>query len=195
MSSPSTFGRSAPDGTDQTANDYYPSDLPVDDSAGRWNLNLLEFQASVLTSLLLLTIGCGRLSTAPQPESSSAAQAAAVAEIRVHPEEFEVEVGEGLDLDSEVLAEDGSPVDRSVTWRSRDTSIAMVSDDGHLVARTEGEVEVVASADGVEDEARGAIVPHRVARLLVSADSLTLAVGEEKTLDGTAVGQIGRAHV
>jgi alpha-tubulin suppressor-like RCC1 family protein len=84
-------------------------------------------------------------------------------------------------------------VGRAVAWRSADTLIASVSDDGQVVSRFPGQTTITATSEGVAGSAtivvRG---PASVASVIVSPDTLSIEVGQGWQFNATTLDSAAR---
>jgi hypothetical protein len=71
-----------------------------------------------------------------------------VAVVEVQDAPATLRVGQSINLNARVRAADGAILNRSVTWSSSDTALAVISAGGMLTARTAGSVRVRASSGG-----------------------------------------------
>ena len=115
---------------------------------------------ALLISFLALTT-CGKDSTGPSEGG--------VESIVVNPPTSTVAIGASVGLSAQILDAEGNAVsDRSVHWASQDENIATVSEDGVVVGRRIGAVQVAASAGG-----RSGLAQINVTAVPVASVSLT----------------------
>lgn len=70
----------------------------------------------------------------------------------------------------------------SVTWKSSDPNVAVVSNKGVITAKSAGTATVTATAGGVSASCKVTVTPA-VAKIAVSYSALTLEVGKKASLD------------
>lgn len=108
-----------------------------------------------------------------------------VSSVTVSPGSKTVDVGDSFSLSASVYPSNAT--DRSVTWRSSDTSVATVDSYGNVNARGSGSARIYATAnDGSGASDYCALTVRSVKPTSISLpSSLEIAVGESKTLSPT----------
>jgi eukaryotic-like serine/threonine-protein kinase len=131
-----------------------------------WVPPLLLLAAAVLMMLLRMRSGLQLIVTPPSVQVATGSVvplAAAVTTTR-----------------SEVVA------NRPITWRSRDTTVAVVSDSGVVLGRREGVTQITASNERIVTAVPVTVVAARVSVLVVAPKALAVKVGTVTTLRATA---------
>jgi uncharacterized protein YjdB len=94
--------------------------------------------------------------------------------------------GRTLTLDASARDSTGAPlVGRQPTWTSSDVAIATVS-AGVVRGVATGQARITATLDGVSASALVSVLPDGVARVVPSADAVTLEIGQSVTLTAVA---------
>lgn len=106
-----------------------------------------------------------------------------VSRITVDRASAELRIGDTIQLNASVYPSNAA--DRSVFWRSDNSSIASVSSTGLVTAKSEGLVRVWARAGGKEDYCSILVVPREVEGLTLSASELELSPGETQLLSAS----------
>ncbi len=96
-----------------------------------------------------------------------------VAGVQVIPEDATMETGDTLGLSAVVTPDDAT--DKSVTWSSSDTDVAMVETDGEVTAVGAGEATITAASGSFSDTCAVTVL-QPVTSVDIDADALTLAV-------------------
>ncbi len=116
-----------------------------------------------------------------------------VAKVTVSPGSLTLEAQETGQLTATLEDAAGNVLtDRAVSWRSEDRDIARVDSDGLVTARSQGVVEITATAEGVVGTAQVA-VDNPVASVEISPSAPTIEVGE--TLQLTAIAKDGSGSI
>ncbi|NNG16698.1 MAG: protein kinase [Gemmatimonadales bacterium] len=112
-------------------------------------------------------------------EPAPAANAAAVRSIELSPSLDSFPVGRAQPFAVELRDVAGNVVaGRSVSWTSSSPSVATVSLDGVVTALGEGTTRITASSEGVSRSATLVVVPVPVARIEITPNAPSVAVGE-----------------
>ncbi len=106
-----------------------------------------------------------------------------VSRVTVDRASAELRIGDTIQLNASVYPSNAA--DRSVSWRSDDSSVASVSSTGLVTAKGEGLVRVWARAGGKEDYCSILVVPREVEGLTLSASELELSPGETQLLSAS----------
>ena len=91
-----------------------------------------------------------------------------VVEVRVLPDSALVETGATRQFTAELIDPLGNPIERAVDWSTTQPALATVDETGLLTALAPGQLEVVASVDGVSDGA-GVLVHDPILAVMVSS--------------------------
>ena len=108
-----------------------------------------------------------------------------VSSVTVSPGSKTVDVGDSFSLSASVYPSNAT--NRSVSWRSSDTSVATVDSYGNVIARSSGSARIYATANdgsGASDYCALTVRSAKPTSISLPA-SLEIAVGESKTLSPT----------
>ena len=129
----------------------------------------------------LITATCdgnqGRLRVTVAPPRADA--------ITVKPPEKTISVGDEVRLEAVPRDKRGRIVPRPVTWRSENDSVATVSLDGMLVARSGGSTRISAELDEARAKVTVTILPAPVAALHISPPPEVVTAGDSFALTAT----------
>ena len=81
---------------------------------------------------------------------------------------------------------------RTVEWKSSDPSVATVSSDGLLTARSPGQAVISGSCEGVRGEATVTVVSVRAATVVIAAQPSPLRLGDRVPLKATVYDAAGK---
>ncbi len=112
------------------------------------------------------------------------------------PNPLSVEVGQTQAVTASLQASDGTPLSRQVTWTSRNTGLAIVTSTGLTTANVqgvmEGQVYIVAEAEGKSDSTLVTVTPKPVNTVTVSPKPVNIEESQAQAvtaalqaLDGT----------
>lgn len=111
--------------------------------------------------------------------------------VDVSPASGRILAGRTLALDAVVRDSARAPlVGRAPAWTSSDVAVATVS-AGVVRGVGAGQARITAALDGVSASALVSVLPNGVARVVPSADALTLDVGRSVTLSAVALDALG----
>ncbi|MFL5450255.1 MAG: protein kinase domain-containing protein [Gemmatimonadales bacterium] len=152
------------------------------DSPGVLRVNATKAVATAVTSgTALIRAVCdgqeGRLRVTVAPPRADSIVVKAV--------EKAITVGDEIRLEANPRDKRGRPVSRPVTWRSEDDTVATVSLDGLLVARSAGSARVVAELDEARANVGVTVLPPRVAAVHISAAPDSVVAGDSFALTAT----------
>jgi uncharacterized protein YjdB len=94
-------------------------------------------------------------------------------------------VGDEVRLEATPRDKRGRVVSRPVTWKSEDDSVATISLEGVLVARSAGSTRIAAELDEAGSSVAVTVLPARVAALHISPAPETITAGESFALTAT----------
>lgn len=115
-----------------------------------------------------------------------------IASVEITPDSPDMELGSSVQLVSTARSANGTVVaTASSGWRSRDTTIAIVTADGLLRPRATGSTEVEASVGGIRASTVVRVRPARVVSLEVKPASLTLEAGGTAAVSAGALRRDG----
>ncbi|MHB1224757.1 MAG: Ig-like domain-containing protein [Gemmatimonadaceae bacterium] len=116
-----------------------------------------------------------------------AVRRAPVATIAISPGTLALRVGATSRLTVTARNADGATIaDATISWRSSATTVATVSSSGEVRALSVGSTTITATSEGRSANVSVTVSPPMVDELTVDPSSLTLTVGEERTLTATA---------
>jgi Tol biopolymer transport system component len=143
----------------------------------------------ILASLLLtaaLSTGCGGDGgTATGPDESSGPGAPASLKISTGPVALHA-LGDSAQLAATVADAGGKTIpNATVTWASTDTTVAAVGVTGWVVARANGQTDVVATSGVLADTVR-VTVAQRAASVALSLEAVTLAQDDSVVVEAEA---------
>jgi hypothetical protein len=142
----------------------------------------MKYLAAVLRPLLALLLFGALASGCDSPTTIDAVGSVTVSA----PPESVLVVGESMQLTAVVRSTAGeSLTGQTIVWTSSDPSIAEVGASGLVTARSPGPVTITARTGGQAGELSLTVRPVPVASVLLSPDSVTLQVGEARTLVAT----------
>ena len=137
---------------------------------------------SVVASVLAITIAsCSEIPTSPKvPNEALLAPAASPQGLVVSPANRTIFVGENLALT--VTNANGSPVNKTATWRSSDTSVAIVVSTGtssaRVTGRRSGTITITATSGNKSGATSVTVVPVPVSSVTLSPDSARVELGD-----------------
>jgi uncharacterized repeat protein (TIGR02543 family) len=105
-----------------------------------------------------------------------------VAGVQVIPEDTTMETGDTLKLSAVISPDDAT--DKSVTWSSSDTDVAIVETDGEVTAVGAGEATITAASGSFSDTCAVTVL-QPVTSVDIDADALTLAVSGTAKLNAS----------
>jgi len=145
-----------------------------------WNLNRTFFIGALLLAALA---ACSDASNEP----------AAVVSVVVAPGTHSLRPGETITLGATPKDANGNALDgRTVTWRSGNTGVATVSDQGVVSAIAQGEATIYATSEGKDGSASILVLSALVAN--VDLDVLTASMAEDATRQLTATPRDSRGE-
>jgi uncharacterized protein YjdB len=152
------------------------------DSPGVLRVNATKAVATAITpGSALIRAVCdgneGRLRVTVAPPRADA--------IVVKSLEKPVTVGDEVRLEATPRDKRGRTVARPVTWRSEDDSVATISLDGVLVARSGGSTRITAELDEARAAVAITVLPPRVAALHISPAPESVVAGDSFALTAT----------
>ena len=137
---------------------------------------------SVVASLLAVTVAsCSEIPTSPKiPNEALLAPAASAPGLVVTPANRTILVGQNLTLT--VTNSNGSAINKAATWRSSDTSVAVVVSTGTSTARVTGRksgtVTITATSSNKTGTTSVTVVPVPVGSVTLSPDSARVELGD-----------------
>lgn len=114
-----------------------------------------------------------------------------IARIDVLPDRATLTIGETLQFAAEVIADDGSLLDRTVTWATSDGNVASVSGTGLVTARAAGDVTISATAGDVTGTASIGVEPLPIVTIEIRPSSVQLEPGGTADLEAVGIRQNG----
>ncbi len=152
------------------------------DSPGVLRVNATKAVATAVTSgMALIRAICdgqeGRLRVTVAPPRADSIVVKAV--------DKAITVGDEIQLEATPRDKRGRALDRPVTWRSEDDTVATVSLDGVLTARSGGSVRVIAELDEARANVGVTVLPPRVAAVHISAAPDSVVAGDSFALTAT----------
>jgi serine/threonine protein kinase/uncharacterized protein YjdB len=152
------------------------------DTPGVLRVNATKAVATAITpGSALITATCdgnqGRLRVTVAPPRADA--------ILVKPPEKAVSVGDEVQLEAVPRDKRGRVVPRPVTWRSENDSVATISLDGLLVARSGGSTRISAELDEARAKVTVTVLPAPVAAVHVSPPPELVTAGDSFALTST----------
>jgi hypothetical protein len=125
------------------------------------------------------------IGTATGPEESSGPGTPASLEISTGPLALHA-LGDSAQLDATVADSVGTTIpNATVAWASTDTTVATVGAAGWVVARANGQTDVVASSGALSDTVR-VTVSQRAAPVVLSHEAVTLAQDDSVVVEAQA---------
>ncbi|KLK87968.1 hypothetical protein SZ63_08225 [Methanoculleus sediminis] len=114
-----------------------------------------------------------------------------LARIEVSPSDFCIPAGNCLALTARGFDQYGFPMDANVTWESSDPCVGTIDECGVFNALCDGEVQVIASADGISGSACVTVLPSLPvpACIEVEPSETTLAPGGTREFTATVYDQ------
>jgi PGF-pre-PGF domain-containing protein len=114
-----------------------------------------------------------------------------LARIEVSPSDFCIPAGNSLTLIARGLDQYGFPMDIDVTWESSDLCVGTIDECGVFNALCDGEVRLIASADGISGSACVTVLPSLPVPACIEVEPLeaTLAPGGTREFTATVFDQ------
>lgn len=130
---------------------------------------------------VLCIVSCG----SDDDDSSKKPTVVEVTSVQLSQTKMTLQAGDTLTLT--VIVSPANATDKTVTWKSSDTSVATVSSSGVVKAIKEGEATITATAGGKSATCQVTVKPNVVAvtSVTLSASELSLKVGDSQTLTAT----------
>ncbi|MGE3616837.1 MAG: Ig-like domain-containing protein [Gemmatimonadales bacterium] len=151
-------------------------------------LESLRRPLAVALTSLIAGLACTQSTETPEN------QPPAVAAVGLAPPLATIDAGTTVQFTATPRAEDGTPLDRSVTWRSSDAAVATVSAAGLAAGLRAGATQVTATSEGVSSMAVLTVL-EPVAAVTVNPAVVTLRPGETVILGATPLDARGDALV
>jgi uncharacterized protein YjdB len=108
-------------------------------------------------------------------------------EIDIAPADEPLRVGDEIRLETTARDKRGWPVQRAVTWRSDDPSVAEVTPDGSIAGQAPGTVRLTCFLDDAEASIVLPVLPPKVAVVVLGEAPATVSVGGTFLLTATAL--------
>ena len=145
-------------------------------------------------------LGCtpGRSLTAPAESTADHAPGAQLVVLTLTPPAVTGDAGDTVTVRAAVTNAQGQPVSSpSISWSSRDTTVATVSSAGVVHLRSAGSTQLLVVASGISDSAQvtvnGTTSAAVIAAVHLSATTATLTSGGTATLTATVLNAAGAA--
>ena len=143
-----------------------------------------------------VALGSARITANSEGQSATATitvTAASVASVRISPPGGSVTAGATLQLRAAARDRQGNALsDRQITWRSSNSAIATVSEDGLVRTLAEGSVRIIAQSEGSRANADITVNPAPVASVTVALARSELQIGDSVSTDVTVTNVQGQ---